>query len=203
MKRNLFEIALVSLFIWLAWATLTGDKPPRNAHNICDIFTEKPHWYKAAKNAGKKWNVPITVPMAMMFQESSFRQNATPPMRTIFGIIPIGRKSTAYGFSQALDLTWDDYKNETKSLLANRSNFADSIDFMGWFISKTNTINKISRYNAQHQYLNYHEGWGAYKRKSYRKKAWLMKTAKKVKRRASTYAVQYKGCKAKLDRSWF
>ncbi len=200
MKRTLFEITLVGIVAWLAWALLTGDKPPRNAHNICDIFAEKKHWYSAAKRASKKWNVPITVPMAMMFQESSFRQDATPPMRTLFWIIPIGRKSSAYGFSQALDLTWDDYKTDTNSLLASRSDFADSIDFMGWFINKTNKINKISRTNAQHQYLNYHEGWGAYSRRSYRKKAWLMKTAKKVKRRASTYAVQYKGCKTKLDR---
>jgi hypothetical protein len=200
MKRTLFEIALVGIFIVLAWAVFTGDQPPRNAHNICDIFTEKTHWYSAAKKAGKKWDVPITVPMAMMFQESSFRQDATPPMRTLFGVIPIGRQSSAYGFSQALDLTWDDYQRETKSPLASRSSFADSIDFMGWFIHKTNKINKISRYNAQHQYLNYHEGWGDYKRRSYRKKAWLIATAKKVKRRASTYATQYKQCKTKLDR---
>ncbi|MCK5917416.1 MAG: transglycosylase SLT domain-containing protein [Cocleimonas sp.] len=200
MKRTFFEIALVGIVVWLAWTLLTGDQPPRNAHNICDIFAEKKHWYSAAKKASKKWNVPITVPMAMMFQESSFRQNATPPMRTLFWIIPIGRKSSAYGFSQALDLTWDDYKTETNNLLASRSSFSDSIDFMGWFINKTNKINKISRFNAQHQYLNYHEGWGAYKRRSYRKKAWLRKTAKKVKWRANTYASQYKGCKGKLDR---
>jgi hypothetical protein len=202
MKRTLFEISLVGIVGWLVWALLTNDKPPQNAYNICDIFTEKTHWYNAAKKASQKWNVPITVSMAMMFQESSFRQDATPPMRTLFGIIPIGRKSSAYGFSQALDLTWNDYKTDTDNLLASRSDFADSIDFIGWFINKTNKINKVSRYNAQHQYLNYHEGWGAYKRKSYREKAWLMETAKKVKQRASIYAAQYKRCKSKLDHDW-
>jgi hypothetical protein len=204
MKRTLFEISLVGTFVLLAWLAFSGDRPPRNAHNICDIFEEKKHWYTAAKQASKKWNVPITVPMAMMFQESSFRQDARPPMRTILWIIPIGRVSTAYGFSQALDFTWDDYKKETNNALANRSSFSDSIDFMGWFINKTNAINKISKYNAQHQYLNYHEGWGAYRRKSYRNKAWLVRTAKKVKRRASTYANQFKRCKTALDqRGWF
>lgn len=205
MKRTLFEIALIGMVGWLIWAWFSGDHPPRNAHNICDIFTEKKHWYQAAQKASEKWNMPIVVPMAMMFQESSFRQEASPPMRTIFWVIPIGRKSSAYGFSQALDRTWEDYKNETNNPSAKRTSFADSIDFMGWFINKTSHINKISRHNAQHQYLNYHEGWGAYKRKSYRKKAWLVKTAKKVNQRANTYAGQYKQCKATLNRrrGWF
>ena len=200
MKRNLLEISLMGVLVLLTWLLLSGEQQPRNTQNICEIFKEKPHWYRAAKSASAKWNIPLTVPMAMMFQESSFRQDAQPPMQTFLGFIPIGRASSAYGFSQALDFTWDDYKKETNSIFASRSSFADSIDFMGWFIQKTHSINKVSKYNAQHQYLNYHEGWGDYKRKSYRQKAWLLRAAKKVKRRANLYSRQYKRCKNELNR---
>ncbi|MCK5902293.1 MAG: transglycosylase SLT domain-containing protein [Cocleimonas sp.] len=195
MKLLLVKMGLFSVVFWLAWELITTDLPPRNAHNICDIFDEKPHWLAAARNTQQKWGVPVPVLMSIMFQESSFRQNARPPKTYFLGFIPIGRASSAYGFSQALDKTWDDYQSETNSLLASRTNFNDAIDFMGWFIHKTNQINKISYANAQHQYLNYHEGWGGYKRRSYRKKRWLVKVSRYVKQRARRYTVQYRSCR--------
>jgi len=203
MKWFLLKLILISLSLLMAWQWFITDHPPRNAHNICDIFAEKKHWYKAAKKASAKWHVPVVVPMAMMFQESSFRQNAKPPMRYFLWFIPIGRQSSAYGFSQALDNTWLDYKREVRDQEAQRSDFADAIDFMAWFIHKTNRINKISTANAQHQYLNYHEGWGGYKNKSYRKKPWLVRISRIVKQRADTYAVQYQRCKGQLNQGFF
>jgi hypothetical protein len=203
MKWFLLKLILISLPLWMVWQWFVTDQPPHNAHNICDIFAEKKHWHSAAKKASEKWHVPIVVPMAMMFQESSFRQNAKPSMRYFLWVIPIGRRSSAYGFSQALDNTWSDYKREVRHQEAQRSDFADAIDFMAWFIHKTNRINKVSTANAQHQYLNYHEGWGGYKKKSYRKKRWLIRTSRIVKQRADTYAAQYQRCKSKLNQGFF
>lgn len=203
MKWFLFKVMLLALFSWLAWDWFFTDHPPRNAHNICDIFAEKQHWHEAAQKVAKKRHVPIAVPMAMMFQESSFRQHARPPFRYFLGIIPIGRQSSAYGFSQALDQTWEDYKRATNQPQANRTHFSDALDFMAWFIVKTHRINKIAVVDAQHQYLNYHEGWGGYRRKSYRKKPWLITTSHLVKKRADTYAKQYQRCKNDLKRGFF
>ena len=72
----------------------------------------------------KTWGVPVHVPMAMMFQESSFRHNARPPRRKILGIIPGSRPSNARGYSQALTATWNDYQEETGNRRASRTNFA-------------------------------------------------------------------------------
>lgn len=178
--------------------------PPRQPDNLCAIFKEKENWYDAAKDAQKKWGVPIHVPMAMMYQESSFRQDAQPPMQYFLGVIPIGRASSAYGYSQAKTLTWKDYERETGNTWSSRDEFDDAMDFMGWFIHKSHKINGVSKWNAYAQYLNYHEGWGGYRRKTYRSKKWLVKTAKKVDSRAKRYAAQLKRCKDDLDDSgWF
>ena len=178
--------------------------PPKDASNLCEIFYEKGDWYDASAAMREKWGVPIHVPMAMMYQESSFRHDARPPRDSIFfGLIPWGRVSSAYGYSQAKTLTWQDYIRETGNRGADRDEFDDAIDFMGWFISKTYTINGISKWDAYGQYLNYHEGWGGYRRASYNQKAWLLNVSKRVKSRSLRYATQLKKCEPELKKSWF
>ncbi|MGL5469163.1 MAG: hypothetical protein ACRDCT_13405, partial [Shewanella sp.] len=82
--------------------------PPQSPENICDIFQEHRSWYTAAKETRDKWGVPVHVPLAMMYQESSFKHNAAPPMQYFLGFIPIGRASDAYGYAQAKTMRWDD-----------------------------------------------------------------------------------------------
>src|SRR5690606_41368702 len=95
-------------------ATVAGcaTVPPENPENICEIFREKSGWHKAAERTQKKWGVPPQVTLAVIYQESSFRHDAQPPRRYILWIIPWGRVSSAYGYAQAKDETWDDYKRE-------------------------------------------------------------------------------------------
>ena len=138
-----------------------------------------------------------------MYQESSFRHDAAPPMEYFLWIIPTGRASDAYGYSQAKTPTWSDYIRETGNSGADRDDFDDAIDFMAWFVHKTHKVNGISKWDAYAQYLNYHEGWGGYKRGTYKKKKWLMSVANKVKHRASRYGAQLKRCEEELDKGWF
>lgn len=177
--------------------------PPSSPDNICDIFAEKDDWYDAAAEAREKWGVPIHVPMAMMYQESSFKHDAIPPRDYLLGFIPWGRVSSAYGYSQAKTMTWEDYQRETGNGWASRSDFEDAIDFMGWFIAKTHTINGVSKWDAYGQYLNYHEGWGGYQRKTYLKKPWLVRTSKIVKQRSLRYAAQLNQCEEDFQHGWF
>ncbi|MGM0905061.1 MAG: hypothetical protein ACQEVQ_00845 [Pseudomonadota bacterium] len=184
--------------------TLSGcaTPPPANPENVCHIFEEHRDWYHAAADARERWGVPIHVPMAMMYQESSFKHNALPPRDYLLGFIPWGRISSAYGYSQAKTMTWEDYQRETGNGWASRDDFEDAIDFMGWFISKTHKINGVSKWDAYGQYLNYHEGWGGYQRKSYLKKPWLVKVSRVVKSRSMTYAAQLNKCEEDLKRGW-
>ncbi|MFC3034065.1 transglycosylase SLT domain-containing protein [Pseudoalteromonas fenneropenaei] len=196
MKKNFLLLPILALM------TACATAPPQQPDDICKIFEEKPDWYDDAKDAQDKWGSPKHVLMSMMYQESSFKHDATPPMDYFLWVIPIGRVSSAYGYSQAKTPTWSDYMRETGNSGADRDDFDDAIDFMAWFVYKTNKINGVSKWDAYAQYLNYHEGWGGYRRGSYKSKQWLIGVANKVKHRASRYSAQLKRCEKDLNKSW-
>lgn len=196
------DFRLVVWLLPLLWLAGCSSTPPDNPDNLCDIFTEKHSWYEAAVEMQQKWGTPVHVPMAMMYQESGFRHDARPPMRYFLWIIPLGRASSAYGYSQAKMPTWKDYVRETGNRWASRDDFEDAMDFMGWFTYKTHKLNGVSKWDAYHQYLNYHEGWGGYRRGSYTRKRWLITAAGKVDQRSRRYAGQYGQCREELGRGW-
>ena len=148
----------------------------------------------------QRWGAPVQVPMAMMYQESSFKHDALPPRYYFLGFIPWGRVSSAYGYAQAKDETWADYKREAGGWGASRDDFADALDFMGWYIQKSQRVNGVSKWDAYGQYLNYHEGWGGYRNRSYDAKPWLKNVSQKVQSAprcsAPSTAVASRNCRA-------
>ena len=197
-KSLVICLALVSTLFLAGCSTA----PPKDPENICNIFEERRDWWRASKAMRDEWGVPIHVPMAMMYQESSFRSRALPPRKYVLGFIPWGRVSDAYGYAQAKTMTWDDYIRETGNRRARRDNFSDAIDFMGWFITKSHQINGVSKWDAYAQYLNYHEGWGGYQRRTYLQKQWLVDVSRRVDQRSNTYANQLRSCEERLNRGW-
>ncbi len=192
-------ITLISSSIFLAGCSTA---PPQKPDDLCEVFFEKRDWYDAANRMSEKYGVPIQVPMAMMYQESSFKHDAKPPRDYILWVIPWGRVSSAYGYSQAKTPTWSDYQRETGNSWASRDDFDDAIDFMGWFVTKSAKVNGVSKWDAYAQYLNYHEGWGGYRRQTYLKKPWLIEVARRVKQRSNLYGAQLRGCEEELQRGW-
>ena len=189
------------LVIFVAGCTTSR---PANVDNICAIFSEKDDWYEEAADSRDEWGSPIPVMMAIMHQESRFHAKAKPPRKKILGFIPGFRPSNAYGYSQALDSTWDGYKRSAGRYGADRDDFGDAIDFIGWYNYQSHKRSGISRSNTYGLYLAYHEGHGGYNRGTYRNKKWLVKVARKVERRAGTYQSQLVGCEEELkDRGWF
>ena len=176
--------------------------PPKNPDNICLIFEEKKSWYKAAMKSEKRWKIPPYVLMSFVYQESSFKADAKPERTKLLWVIPWKRKSTAVGYSQALNMTWEDYKDETGNSGANRKNFKDSADFIGWYASK-GYYQGFDRLDARSLYLAYHEGYGGFKKKTYRKKPWLIKVADRVQTRSTKYQQQYWGCAKELKKKRF
>ncbi|PCJ38434.1 MAG: hypothetical protein COA75_00925 [Cellvibrionales bacterium] len=176
--------------------------PPAKPNNICDIFTEKRSWYKAAMSSSKRWGGPVSVPMAIMYQESGFKHDAKPPMRYFLWIIPYGRASSAYGYAQVKTGTWGDYQKDAGSMFSDRDDFGDAMDFVFWYMDKSQKRNGVSKWDAYNQYLNYHEGHGGFARGSYKKKAWLKGVARKVERRSKTYSAQFGQCKKSLEKGW-
>lgn len=178
--------------------------PPENINNVCDIFREKDDWYEAAAEAREEWGSPIGVMMAIMHQESRFVAKAKPPRKKIMGFIPGPRPSDAYGYSQALGSTWDSYERSAGRYFADRDEFADAIDFIGWYNDQSSRRSGIAKNDGYRLYLAYHEGQGGYNRGTYRKKQWLVDVARKVGRKADTYSGQLRGCEKDLKSDgWF
>lgn len=175
---------------------------PANPDNVCDMFEERRAWYRAAERSADRWGVPVSVTMAFIYQESGFRARARPPRSRLLGFIPWTRPSSARGYAQALNTTWDMYRRETGNVLARRSNFADAADFVGWYNQHSYRRNQIDRRDARNLYLAYHEGHTGFNRGSYRDKAWLLAVANRVQQNASLYARQYASCEERLGRSW-
>ncbi len=171
---------------------------PQKLNDICDIFRGEIDWYQAAVDSNKKWGTPINIMMAIMHQESKFQDDVRPE-REWFLFIPLPRRSSAYGFAQAQDPVWGDYQKATDNWGADRDDFEDAIDFIGWYTHTSHKRLGISKWATKEQYLAYHEGWGGYSRKTYNSKPWLGKVANKVADQAWRYNKQLKTCKAELD----
>jgi hypothetical protein len=185
------------MFLVLFVASCGGySSPPRNLNDACSIAEQRPKYMKAFKATERRWGVPVHVQMATIYQESRFRGDARTPYRFALGVIPMGRQSSAYGYSQALDGTWDDYRAETGRRSAKRDRIRDATDFMGWYMNKSREKNGIPLTDARNQYLAYHEGNTGYARGTYNSKSWLVRVADDVQSRSNLYAAQLSSCRA-------
>ena len=194
MKILKINFLLIFLFLISACSSI-----PSNTSNSCSIFNERYLWYKYAKKTEQKWGTPIYIQLAIIKMESDFDWLAKPPRQKIFKVIPYKRPSSSFGYSQAVKGTWEQYKKETGNNLATRVRFKDSVDFIGWYTNKTETILKISKKDAFKQYIAYHEGWGNFK--YYKKNKKVIGLANKVKKQSEIYKKQLIKCKNSLNKN--
>ena len=199
-RRGTTVIFLIALLLLSGCATT----PPQNIDNACEIFREKDDWYKYSKRTFERYGVPVHVQLAIIHQESRFMHDAKPERVWILGVIPWFRPSSAYGYAQVKDETWDWYRTKTTRCSDDRDDYEDAVNFIGWYTDLSHKKLGISKWDAYKIYLAYHEGQGGFKRKTYLQKPWLIKVAQKVKRRAGRYGGQLKTCEASLDSgSWW
>lgn len=177
--------------------------PVKNPENLCDIFEQKRSWYKASVKAATKWDSAVHIPMAIMYQESTFRKRARPPRKKYFGFIPGKRVSSAYGYAQVINSTWREYKRDTGEYWRQRNEFSDALDFVHYYISRAVKENGVSFSDPYNLYLNYHEGLSGFRRQTYLAKPQLQNAARKVQERSARYAQQYASCEKSLQKGWF
>lgn len=188
---------LLRALVLLSFAAACGSgnhSAPRNMDDACAIAAERPQYVKAMQRTERRWGVPVAVQMATIYQESKFIGNARTPYQFALGVIPMGRQSSAYGYSQALDATWDEYRRETGNWSAKRDRIADATDFIGWYMDGSTERLGISKGDAASQYLAYHEGRSGFARGSHNSKPWLMRVANEVGWRSQLYSIQIAAC---------
>jgi Uncharacterized protein conserved in bacteria len=198
MRLENIKILFSLLFIFIFACTSIKDV---NTADSCIIFEEKRNWYKATKKSYETWGAPISLQLAIINQESSFKQFAKPQRKRLLGIIPGSRPSTAFGYAQVTNPTWNWYKLKTSNNNASRANFKDVTDFIGWYVNQTNKMLGISKNDYFNQYLAYHEGHNGWKKQTFNSKKWLIDVAKNVETRAKLYNKQFKNCEDKLNKN--
>ncbi|MEM9781569.1 MAG: transglycosylase SLT domain-containing protein [Pseudomonadota bacterium] len=192
--RALRGLLVLSAFAALGSCSSTPEGPPRAQGDICTIFEERPAWREAMVASSARWGAPVAVQMAIIWRESSFRAEARTPRTYALGVIPTGRVSSAYGFAQAIDGTWEWYRDDSGNGRADRTDFEDAADFVGWYMAKTESTNGIPMNDAFNQYLAYHEGHTGYRRGGWRGKGWLRRIAGQVEAQAQLYDAQLAEC---------
>jgi len=168
---------------------------PRQLDDACAIVRERPTYLRAMKATERRWGIPVHVQMATMYQESKFIGNARTPHTFALGVIPMGRQSSAYGYSQALNGTWEEYQDTAGGRRAKRDDIGDATDFMGWYMDQSSRSLGMSKDDAEGQYLAYHEGRTGYVNQSYLGKPWLMDVAAAVGARSAMYRAQLQSCR--------
>ena len=175
---------------------------PKYPNNACKIFGERYLWYKHIKKSSQTYDVPVHIILAFVNKESGFNRWAKPKRTKLFKVVPYKRLSSSLGYSQAIKKTWELYKKETDNPLALRTRFKDSVMFIGWYINKTNKINKIPLSDSYRQYLNYYLGWGDYANKTYKTDKNSIIFAKSVEKQSKIYKNQLRECQKNLNNKY-
>lgn len=186
------HILLLAIALALAGC---ASRPPAETHDACLLLEDNRSWWRALQRTESRWGITPGVQLAILKRESSFNARARPARQRLLGIIPGARPSTAYGYAQALDTTWEWYQRDTGNRRARRTDFADAVDFVGWYARKSRELSNIALDDPYNLYLAYHEGHGGYNRASYRGKDWLLRAAREVERDARQYDAQLAGCR--------
>lgn len=195
MRHSYCVIAVCAVFLALAGCA----SKPSQINNVCSVFAQNNgwvgNWHSAARSAERRYGVPVHVLMATIRIESGFEQRARPPRRKLMGFIPWTRASTAYGYSQALDGTWDEYRRATGNRGARRTSFSDAVDFVGWYHRRSHEQNGIALNDAYNLYLSYYAGHAGFRRGVWRSNPGMQAAARRAATMAQSYAQQLRGCR--------
>jgi hypothetical protein len=179
-------------------AGCAGARPSRPG-NLCSIFEEQPDWYEEALDSYRRWGVPVPLQLAVISRESGFDSDARPPRHWYLGFIPGPRRSSAFGYGQVLDGTWDWYRDSTGEAFADRDDFGDVADFIGWYGHVGQRRHGIRKDDPYSFYLSYLLGHAGYERSRQRRRSDAESAAREVVRQTDRYDHQYRRCRTYLD----
>ena len=186
-------MAFAAMLFSLDAAAQAGAQPWRGDENICAILAQDKSWPADTLRASRRWQVQPWLPLAVIYHESRFEAQARPPMKHINGIWQ--RPSSAYGFAQAIDSTWNEYNAKVSSkVILMRDEYQDAVDFASYYLRHIMDSLDVSPTRVDLLYLAYHEGISGYTNKSYSSKKWLIKTSGRVAATAALFHRQWLSC---------
>ncbi|HWA00742.1 MAG TPA: transglycosylase SLT domain-containing protein [Caulobacterales bacterium] len=201
MRRRDFIVGMAAMAALASGCTTHAT--PEEPGDACDMFRNQGGWWRAVKSAERRWGAPPALQLAIIRQESGFRYRARPPRRRILWIIPGPHQTSAHGYAQALNSTWDEYKRARGDDGVDRTEFSDATDFVAWYCSVTQRQLGVDYSDARGHYLAYHEGRGGYSRRTYQGDAGLLAAAARVQSYRDAYQAQLDRCSGQLNRWWW
>lgn len=201
--RNTVKFCILTLITANLCACGTSDAKiiPGTSSNACQIFKQNPQWYWDSLETYNHWGVPISVQMAIIQRESDFQAGAKTPKKKFLGIIPtFSHITSAYGYAQAVNGTWQQYQRETRNSICYRTQYKYASDFIGWYSYKAHERFGISLKDAYHLYLAYHEGLNGYAQQTYLQNPALLSIARSVQYQANQYKRQIHSCKYSIPK---
>lgn len=182
----------VALLLAVVSGSCSSPAPPRRIDDVCALLAERDGWWEATARAAERWGVAPGILLAVIHQESGFRAGARSYER--FLGIPVAPASSAYGYGQATNGAWRDYQRATGRRRARRDDFADAVDFVGWYADLLHRTAGVDKRDAFRLYLGYHEGPGGLRRGSHQAKPWLLEVAGRVDERAARFELDRTRC---------
>lgn len=142
----------------LAFAGLWVGPAVAQTHDMCALLSRNPDWAEAVRSASRTWKVSPGSLLTVIDQESRFNAYAK-------GAGAVDANSVRnFGFAQANLRTWNWFLRETGRNSGSRSNFALSVDFVGWHFTTMEARTGVKRDHFAPQYLIYKLGEGGYRR---------------------------------------
>jgi hypothetical protein len=185
-----------------ALSACVSTAPPDDPGDACAIFEQHDTWWSAVRRAERRWGAPPALVLAIIRQESGFDHNARPARGRGFLFFPGRRPSSAMGYAQALESTWAEYERAVGDAGVDRDQFRDAADFVAWYTGRAHRELGIDFADARSQYFAYHEGFGDYRRGSYRGNQRLSVAASRVQGNHDAYHAQLERCESRLNSWW-
>lgn len=201
---RLVDPRLVAFLTAILLVTLhaCASNPPDEPEDLCAIFDEKGSWYKHARAAEKRWGMPVPVGMSFIYKESSYRSDARPDRDKLLWVIPWTRPSSAFGYAQATNEAWKDYKRDTGRKFVGRDDIRDALDFIGWYNDRSHRMLGLDKADAYSLYLAYYVGPTGYRKGVWKGQSAVQGYARRVADRAYRYQKQLGRCEKKLKRGF-
>lgn len=151
-QRQGFWFSLLAL-----WAVVPG-LAQAQTRDPCGLLDRQEGWADALKVASQTWRVSPGTLLAVIDQESRFRANAMGAGATG----PNGVRN--FGFAQANLRTWNWFLRDTGRGSGARTDFALSVQFVGWHFATMERRLGIPRDQTVRHYLVYKMGEGGFRR---------------------------------------
>ena len=182
------------LFGFMAACGSSNHVAPRNLNDACSIIDQRPNYLTAMKRTERRLGRAGRGADGHDLPGKQIHRQRPHPAPVRAWRDPHGPPKLGLWIRQALDGTWDEYKQEQGGWGRRRDDIADATDFMGWYFAKSQRDLGISVADARNQYLAYHEGRTGYRRGSHRNKSWLLRVSSEVEGRAIMYDTQLRSC---------